>query len=335
MLYDYSCIIVCSWTGGDLNKRLISQPNRRLPENAVRFYIGQAALAIDYLHSMGIMYRDVKPANLLVDADGHLKLADLGGVMDLEGRTLKTPDYLISASYPFAENYKSGLGPIKEADQKESSKDISEDNPKAESARTAVETERKLNVMGTFGYMAPEMVLLLNRDIGYHRGYDRRVDWWSLGVTTYVLLCGLKPFRKAKGPEDMLIDHTYRMEPDPNEIGFPQYDVLTKPIEYPSHLSTSAINFISEMLHVNEDDRLTSRGNPVDMIRSHQFFSKLDFEALENRGVAPPYVPPPMQDTEPAYSNFEEMMLETGYEEWLRYKPAPNVQKYFSHWYVW
>ncbi|OMJ79085.1 hypothetical protein SteCoe_20943 [Stentor coeruleus] len=47
-----------------------------LNENAARFYLSEIILAIEYLHSMNIIYRDLKPSNILVDKYGHAKLAD-------------------------------------------------------------------------------------------------------------------------------------------------------------------------------------------------------------------------------------------------------------------
>jgi serine/threonine protein kinase len=40
--------------------------------------VAEVVLALGHLHSMGLMYRDLKPNNVLLDADGHIKLADLG-----------------------------------------------------------------------------------------------------------------------------------------------------------------------------------------------------------------------------------------------------------------
>lgn len=317
-------------TGGDLTKFLNKQPLRRLSEEWTKFYIAQAALAIDYLHQMGIMYRDVKPGNLLIDSDGNLKLADLGGVMDLEGRTLNTPDYVISGSFPFAQKYGVGV-----ADSHNAVNDFEKQVSDKISAKhkERIIRERKLTIMGTFGYMAPEMVILLNRKIKVQDGYNDRVDWWSLAVTAFVLMTGTKPFKKANQQQDFFVDHTFQLEPDPNDTGFAEYDVLTKPIDFPSHMSCEAVDFITQMLKVDESERLTSLGPPIQMIQQHPFFADLDFALLENKCVDPPFVPPPLQDRTPDFATFNEMMLSHGFEEWIRYKPAQDVQKYFSHWY--
>lgn len=51
------------------------------------FYAREIILAIEYLHSLNIIYRDLKPENLLLDADGHLKITDFGFCKKLKERT--------------------------------------------------------------------------------------------------------------------------------------------------------------------------------------------------------------------------------------------------------
>jgi serum/glucocorticoid-regulated kinase 2 len=61
---------------GDLD-RLICKKGR-LEEQAARFYLAEILLAIEYLHSFNVVYRDLKPANVLLDSQGHVQLADFG-----------------------------------------------------------------------------------------------------------------------------------------------------------------------------------------------------------------------------------------------------------------
>ena len=62
-------------------------------EERALFYTAEIALALDHIHKMGMIYRDLKPANVLLNEDGHIQLVDLGGVVDVEGNTLEKLGY--------------------------------------------------------------------------------------------------------------------------------------------------------------------------------------------------------------------------------------------------
>ena len=62
--------------GGELFYYLKSV--RRISEEKAKFYFLEILYGLQYLHQQGIIYRDLKPENLLINVDGHLKIVDFG-----------------------------------------------------------------------------------------------------------------------------------------------------------------------------------------------------------------------------------------------------------------
>lgn len=139
-------------TAGDLQKALRKAPDERLPEDRVRFYAAEIVLALTHLHQMGLMYRDLKPNNVLLNADGHIQLVDLGGVLDEGGRVLGQHNETSGLAPLFAQAFQQGITSIDE-----NSEDI---NDQAEKIDDAIESKRarekkkktkRMSIMGTFG----------------------------------------------------------------------------------------------------------------------------------------------------------------------------------------
>nr|XP_023026524.1 serine/threonine-protein kinase Genghis Khan isoform X1 [Leptinotarsa decemlineata]XP_023026525.1 serine/threonine-protein kinase Genghis Khan isoform X1 [Leptinotarsa decemlineata]XP_023026526.1 serine/threonine-protein kinase Genghis Khan isoform X1 [Leptinotarsa decemlineata] len=93
LVMDYYC-------GGDL-LTLLSKFEDRLPEEMARFYIAEMVLAIDSIHNLRYVHRDIKPDNILLDANGHIRLADFGSCLKLNDDgmvqsnvAVGTPDYI-------------------------------------------------------------------------------------------------------------------------------------------------------------------------------------------------------------------------------------------------
>ena len=82
-------------SGGELFSYL--RKMRKFPCETARFYSAEIVSALDYLHSLSIIYRDLKPENLLLDSQGHLVITDFGFAKKISGRTWTlcgTPEYL-------------------------------------------------------------------------------------------------------------------------------------------------------------------------------------------------------------------------------------------------
>uniref|UniRef100_A0A671PBD4 non-specific serine/threonine protein kinase n=1 Tax=Sinocyclocheilus anshuiensis TaxID=1608454 RepID=A0A671PBD4_9TELE len=79
---NFLYLVMDYYVGGDL-LTLLSKFEDRLPEDMARFYLAEMVLAIDSVHQLHYVHRDIKPDNILLDMNGHIRLADFGSCLKL------------------------------------------------------------------------------------------------------------------------------------------------------------------------------------------------------------------------------------------------------------
>uniref|UniRef100_A0A6I8N4Z9 Serine/threonine-protein kinase MRCK beta n=1 Tax=Ornithorhynchus anatinus TaxID=9258 RepID=A0A6I8N4Z9_ORNAN len=97
---NYLYLVMDYYVGGDL-LTLLSKFEDKLPEDMARFYIGEMVLAIHSIHQLHYVHRDIKPDNVLLDMNGHIRLADFGSCLKMNDDgtvqssvAVGTPDYI-------------------------------------------------------------------------------------------------------------------------------------------------------------------------------------------------------------------------------------------------
>ncbi|XP_058255087.1 serine/threonine-protein kinase MRCK alpha isoform X2 [Hemibagrus wyckioides] len=128
---NFLYLVMDYYVGGDL-LTLLSKFEDRLPEDMARFYLAEMVLAIDSVHQLHYVHRDIKPDNILLDMNGHIRLADFGSCLKLmdDGTTTRqdfplsldktsvqssvavgTPDYISPEILQAMEDGKGKYGP--------------------------------------------------------------------------------------------------------------------------------------------------------------------------------------------------------------------------------
>lgn len=194
--------------GGELFSLL--RKSQRFPNPVAKFYAAEVTLALDYLHSHEIIYRDLKPENLLLDRHGHLKITDFGfakEVPDITWTLCGTPDYL-----------------------------------------------------------APEVVS--------SKGYNKSVDWWSLGILIFEMLCGFTPFWDSGSPLKIY------------------ENILRGRVKYPPYIHPDAQDLLGKLITHDLTKRLGNLHGGSKDVMQHPWFAEVTWERLAKKDIDAPYVPP-------------------------------------------
>ncbi|MCJ1469049.1 camp-dependent protein kinase catalytic subunit [Pseudocyphellaria aurata] len=194
--------------GGELFSLL--RKSQRFPNPVAKFYAAEVTLALDYLHSMHIIYRDLKPENLLLDRHGHLKITDFGfakEVPDITWTLCGTPDYL-----------------------------------------------------------APEVVA--------SKGYNKSVDWWSLGILIFEMLCGFTPFWDGGSPMKIY------------------ENILKGRVKYPPYIHPDAQDLLQRLITPDLTKRLGNLHGGSKDVMQHAWFVEVTWDRLAKKDIDAPYVPP-------------------------------------------
>ncbi|KAK3375182.1 kinase-like domain-containing protein [Podospora didyma] len=194
--------------GGELFSLL--RKSGRFPNPVAKFYAAEVTLALEYLHSRNIIYRDLKPENLLLDRHGHLKITDFGFAK-------RVPD-------------------------------------------------KTWTLCGTPDYLAPEVVS--------NKGYNKSVDWWSLGILIYEMLCGYTPFWDGGSPMKIY------------------ENILRGKVKYPAYINPDAQDLLERLITADLTKRLGNLYGGSQDVKSHRWFSEVTWDRLARKDIDAPYTPP-------------------------------------------
>lgn len=236
---------------------------------------------------LGIVYRDLKPENLLVRDEGHIMLSDF----DLSLRCSVSPTLVKSSSAHVSNgsgggsDYGSMLGEEQAVQTSVQSSNFfprilpSKKNRKAKSdiglmvggvrlpeLMAEPTNVRSMSFVGTHEYLAPEIIK--------GEGHGSAVDWWTFGIFLYELLHGTTPFKGA-GYKATL------------------FNVVGQPLRFPETPQVSAVarDLIRGLLVKEPQKRIAYKRGATE-IKQHPFFEGVNWALV--RSAIPPHIPEPI-----------------------------------------
>ena len=229
---EYLYLVMEYLPGGDLMNLLIQKDI--LTEKEAKFYISELILAIESIHNLDCIHRDIKPDNILIDKNGHIKLSDFG-LAKISDKLYEKED----------EKYKNFL-------------------PNKNNEKNHKMTHNKnFSCVGTAYYVAPEVLK--------KSGYDKDIDWWSVGIIFFEMLVGYAPFCSKETTEVC-----YKV------LNWKDFLNIPKKVK----LSEEAKDLIYKLIN-NSDDRLGKNGS--EEIKRHPFFKDVNWNNI--RKSKAPFIP--------------------------------------------
>jgi len=187
----------------------------RFENNFAKFYAAHITLVFEYLHKQDIIYRDLKPENLLLEKNGYLKITDFGFAKKVQFKTY--------------------------------------------------------TLCGTPEYIAPEVLL--------NKGHGRGVDWWTLGILIYEMLCGQPPF----------------VDDDPMGI---YQQILAGTVTFPRFIDRNAKSLIKKLLTADLTKRFGCLKHGAEDVKKHKWYTGFNFDDLIEYKCEAPILPNVTSDTD-------------------------------------
>lgn len=278
-----------------------------------RFYAAETLLALEYLHMMGIVYRDLKPENVLVREDGHIMLSDF----DLSLKSDVVPKLIKSKKIQTPSNFSSSfidnnnkssktcsisspipncslpIQPVLSCFFNSSNKNIPKItttiNERVDDDDADDNDNNNHQDYYNHELIAEPINARSKSFVGTHeylapevisgQGHGSAVDWWTFGVFLYELLYGKTPFKGENNEKTLM-------------------NILKQPLIFPKICSSNSGKEYEEILKVedlirrllvkNPKKRIGSSKGSVE-IKRHEFFKGVNWALI--RSVKPPEVP--------------------------------------------
>jgi serine/threonine-protein kinase LATS1/2 len=259
--------------GGDLMTMLIKEGT--FSEELSRFYIAELTCAVESVHNLRFIHRDIKPDNILIDAAGHIKLTDFGlctgfrwthSTESYQSKHGQPQHYRQDSMDPMNMGFSGGncSCPLTPKGLK----------PLERRRRKQEQRETAHSLVGTPNYIAPEILGKLP--------YTQTCDWWSVGVILYEMVIGRPPFNADDnfGTQTKVLNWR-------NHLHIPS---LVQTGDGSTRKVSPEVTDLIRKLCCDTKNRLGTENGALD-IKRHPFFNNVNFNQLRRRRAPPEAIP--------------------------------------------
>ena len=276
----YLYLVMDFLPGGDLMNLLMKK--EILTEDEARFYTAEMILAVDSVHKLNCIHRDLKPDNILIDKYGHIQLSDFGlaKIADKTFFPLTVKDSsdtqkIINSPTDSITTANSNANTNTNINISKINQNLNLKNKNKNNMKKLPKKNRLIaySTVGTPDYIAPEVF--------GQTGYGEEADWWSIGVMFFEMVVEFPPFF-SENPSDTCKKIVKWKE----HFSIPS----------DANLSPEAESFILRMVSPPET-RLGIHG--VEEIKKHPFFKGIDWNNI--RKMKAPFIPELKNDYDTHY----------------------------------
>jgi len=358
--------------GGTLHSALFSCKMGGMSEARIRFYSAEIILALNHMHQLGLIYRDLKLHNVVLTEDGHIRLIDLGEAVSVMHSARQVPsendNYLFA---PQNQNKRRTSSVSNVSHSQSNNPDLSLTNNSSRSRKSDKSVVERIvnNLNPAAAFQSPfKRTTSLSEMLNPNKNSNKSRDLSRIKLVRAQSIVGTSGYMAPElaalelpNAREVLHKIGYTKAVDYWALGVMAYQLFTGSVPFEhgdvmhflesqvvgeqdpqytfamdllrnSNITAPFLAFISNLLQIDEACRLGSGATGFAKVKRHIFFEKIMWTALSQQQMTPPFLPPANICHDETQYDVANVLKKLGLDDWAKQKPTYEEQQAFSHW---